>query len=157
MDLKTLFKIQCGLFVAGVESGGKYNACICNTLMEQSHIPLKLSVTLEKTHLTHDMAVEKRSVCVCALADTIPTDLIRRFGFASGREKDKFAELGFQVDCNGNPYLATDDFAARFSLTVYDTVDMGTHTIFLCTVDDMEDREPKSLTYSAYRDGMKKK
>lgn len=157
MDLKTLFKIQCGLFTAGCELDGKANACICNTLLEQSHVPVKLSVTLEKTHLTHDMVMKKRSVCVCALSERIPMDVIRRFGFASGHSKDKFADIAYRTDCNGNPYLEEGDvIAARFSLSVYDTVDMGTHTIFLCTVDEMEDYQANALTYSGYRDGIKK-
>ena len=156
-DLKTLFKIQCGLFIAGCELDGKVNACICNTLLEQSHIPLRVSVTLEKTHLTHDMVMQKRSVCVCALSTSMPVDVIRRFGFVSGREKDKFADIAYKTDCHGNPYLDDENvIAARFSLSVYDTVDVGTHTIFLCTVDDMQDYPSQALTYSGYRDGMKK-
>jgi flavin reductase (DIM6/NTAB) family NADH-FMN oxidoreductase RutF len=156
-DIRTLFKIQCGLFTAGCELNGKVNACICNTLLEQSHIPVRLSVTLGKDHLTHDMVMEKRSVCVCALAESIPMDIIRRFGFVSGRKKDKFADITYKTDCNGNPYLDDENIiAARFSLSVYDTVDVGTHTLFLCTVDDMQDYTSKALTYSGYRDGMKK-
>ena len=157
VDLKTLFKIQCGLFAVSCEQEGKLNACICNTLLEQSHIPVRLSVTLEKTHLTHDMVMAKRSVCVCALAELIPVELIRRFGFVSGRDKDKFADFAYHMDCNGNPYPQdTDMLAARFSLSVYETVDVGTHTLFLCTVDETEDYTSKALTYSGYRDGMKK-
>ena len=87
-DLKTLFKVPCGLFAVGCEQQGRFNACICNTLLEQSHIPVQLSVTLEKTHLTHDMVMAKGSVCVCALAESIPMELIRRFGFVSGRKQD---------------------------------------------------------------------
>lgn len=158
MDVTTLFNIQCGLYVAAVGLPDKVNGCITNTLMEQSHVPVRLSVTIDKTHLTHDMIAEKRSLGVSALANNAPIDLIKRFGFQSGRDVDKFVDFSdYRMDQNGNPILHGDKIAANFSLTVYDTVDMGTHTMFLCSLDDAQNFEGAPITYWDYRESMKKK
>lgn len=157
MDKKALFKIQCGLFVAAVGTPKKTNGCVTNTLMEQSHVPMKFSVTFEKTHLTHDMIMEKKSFGISALAKNVSVELIRRFGFASGRDVEKFSDFdAYATDINGNPVLTGEQVAATYSLEVYDTVDVGTHTIFLCTAADMCDFEAEAITYSEYRASLKK-
>lgn len=157
MDNKALFKIQCGLYIAGVELGGKVNGCISNTLMQQAHAPVTISATLGKSNLTHEMLMEKRSLSASILSDKVSVDLIRRFGFASGRDKDKLADIDYETDANGNPYLMTDEVAAVLCLEVTGTVDVGTHTIFLCTPIDMIDREGGAITYTGYQTSLKKK
>lgn len=157
MDIQALLKIQCGLFVAAVGTPEKTNGCITNTLMEQSHVPPKLSVTLDKNGLTHELAAKKRSMCISVLAEGCPTELIKRFGFVSGRAAEKFAgHDDYTLDQNGNPAMTGDAVAAVFSLSVYDTVDMGTHTMFLCTIDDMTSSGKTGITYAGYRAALKK-
>lgn len=156
VDSKALFRIQCGLYVAAVGTPEKINGCITNTLMEQSHVPVRLSVTLEKTHLTHDMMMAKRSVGVSALSVDAPVELIKRFGFQSGRDVDKFDGFTeYELDGSGNPVLTGGNIAATFSMNVYDTVDMGTHTLFLCSLDDAKSLEGRPITYWDYRESLK--
>lgn len=156
MDIKALFKIQCGLFVAAVGTPEKLNGCITNTLMQQTHVGMKFAVTIEKTHLTHDMIVAKKSMAISALSRENPAPIIKRFGFASGRTVDKFADnFPHTLDCNGNPLLGGSEIAATFSLDVYDSVDVGTHTLFLCTPADMQDFAEEAITYSDYRSELK--
>lgn len=158
MDVKAFFKIQCGLFVAAVGTPEKTNGCITNTLMQQSHVPVKFSVTLEKNHLTHDMVMQKKSLGVSALSSKVPVELIRRFGFVTGRDTEKFDGFSaWQADQNGNPVLQGDAISATYSLTVYDTVDMGSHTMFLCTVDAAENFDLVPITYWDYRASLRKK
>lgn len=155
--MKALFKIQCGLYMAAVGTPDKLNGCVTNTLMQQSHLPVKLSLTIDKTHLTHDMIMEKRSVGISALSREVTLPLVKRFGFVSGRDTDKFDGFtDFSLDVNGNPVLSGSQIAATFSLRVYNTVDMGTHTLFLCTADDGVDLEGIPTTYWDYRESMKK-
>lgn len=158
MNLNTLFKIQCGLYVAAVGLPEKMSGCITNTLMEQSHVPVRLSLTIEKSHLTRDLIAKKGSVGVSALSEQSPVDLIRRFGFVSGRDSNKFEGITeYTVDDNGNPVLHGPHIAANFSLTVQNMVDMGTHTMFICSLDGEHDFEGNPITYWAYRESMRKK
>lgn len=158
VDIKSFFRVQCGLYVAAVGTPDKVNGCITNTLMQQSHVPVKLSLTLEKTHLTHDLILEKKSVGVSALSNEVTPALIKHFGFVTGRKVDKFTDFdGYTMDCNGNPVLTGEAVSATYSLAVYDTVDMGTHTMFLCTVDDSTSLDGSPITYWEYRESLKKK
>lgn len=157
MDIKALFKINCGLFIAGAELDGRLNACVFNTMMQQSHVPIRVSITLQKTNFTHDMVEKKRSVAVSALSKKIKESTIRHFGFQSGRDVDKFRDFPYKPDVNGNPLLYGEEISAEFSLKVYDSVDLGTHTLFLCTVDDMADGAGLSTTYTEYQTEIKGK
>ena len=157
MDIKALFKVQCGLFVAAVGTPEKINGCITNTLMQQSHVPVKLSLTIEKSHLTHDMIMAKKSVAVSALSAAVTPAYVKRFGFASGREVEKFEGYDdYTMDENGNPVLGGAEITAAYSLTVYNTVDIGTPTLFLCTCDDAKNLDGTPITYWDYREMMKK-
>lgn len=156
MDMKAMFKIQCGLYVAAVGTPEKINGCVTNTLMQQSHAPVKLSLTIQKANFTHDMILAKRSVGVSALSSQATTELIKRFGFQSGRDVDKFDGFSdYLMDDNGNPILTGDQIAATYSLTVYETIDMGSHTMFLCTADDAKNFEQNPITYWDYRESKK--
>lgn len=157
MDTRALFTLQCGLFVAAVGLGDKLNGCVTNTLLQQSHAPVKLSLTVDKTHLTHDMIMEKKTVAVSVLSTGVTEATIRRFGYSSGRDTEKFAGISYTLDENENPLLEGAEVAARFSLQVYDGVDMGTHTMFLCIPTSMEDTGIKSVTYMNYQETIKNK
>jgi flavin reductase (DIM6/NTAB) family NADH-FMN oxidoreductase RutF len=157
MDIQALFKIQCGLYVAAVGTTDKMNGLITNTLMQQTHTPVKLGVTLDKTHLTHDMVMEKRSIGISALSGAATPELVKRFGFASGRTMDKFDGFDdYELDGNGNPLLTGDQIAAVFSLTVLDAVDLGTHTFFLCGCNEANNMVGQPITYLGYRESLKK-
>lgn len=157
MDVTALFRVQCGLYVASVAYEQKMNGCITNTLMQQSHVPVQLSLTLQKDHLTHDMLLAKKSVGVSALSHMVTQTLVKHFGFQSGRDVNKFADFAeYALDANGNPLLTGEQIAAVYSLRVYDTVDVGTHTMFLCRADDAASYPGKPITYWDYRETMKK-
>lgn len=157
MDVKALFKVQCGLFVAAVGLPDKMNGCITNTLLQQTHVPVKFSVTLEKNHLTHDMVLEKGNLAVSALSKSVTTDYVKRFGFVSGREVDKFGDWDdYEPDGNGNPLMRGGFIAAAFSLAVYGKVDLGTHTLFLCNADGAQDADGIPITYWDYRESLRK-
>lgn len=157
LDIKALFHIQCGLYVAAVGTPEKTNGCVTNTLMQQSHVPVRLSVTIEKSHLTHDMILRKRTVGISALCSGVSPEIVKRFGFQSGRDVDKFAGFaGYELDGNGDPLLTAPHASATFSMQVYDTVDFGTHTMFLCTPSEAVSLGGKPITYWDYRESMKK-
>lgn len=158
MDVSALFKIQCGVFIAGVELDGKLNGCVFNTLMQQSHAPIVLSATINKASLTCEMVEKKRSLTVSAMAPDVSQATIKNFGFSSGRDRDKFIDgFAFEIDENGNPMLVGEEVAATFSLNVYDCIDTKTHRIFLCDAADMHSYGEEAITYQQYRDKLKKK
>ena len=55
MDKKAMYKISYGLFVLTAKDEVKDNGCITNTLMQVTSDPNRVSITVNKSNLTHDM------------------------------------------------------------------------------------------------------
>nr|WP_122012042.1 flavin reductase [Maliibacterium massiliense] len=150
MDPFALTKLTYGLFVVGVACESKVNACITNTVMQVTAEPMRLAACVAKDNYTHDMMLQKGSFSISVLARSVPMDTIARFGFASGRDKDKFEGFPYDTDCNGNPLLK-DDVIAVISCDIIDTKEVDTHTLFIADIADariVSQAEP--LTYAQY-------
>lgn len=77
-------------------------------------------------------------------------DLIGTFGFKSSKDIDKFSEFDHSVCESGLPRL-THDTLATFEVRVDSTVDVGTHLVFIGTVEDAEVvGEGTPITYDYY-------
>ena len=84
--------------------------------------------------------------------------MFSRFGFQSGRDTDKFAgcEYAWRLP-NGVVYVAKGT-NAYISAKVVSSLDLGTHTMFIAEVTDMEPLgTAKSCTYAYYLDNIKPK
>lgn len=148
---KAMYTLTYGLFILTARRGEKDNGCIVNTVGQVTVTPNRVTVTVDKKNLTHDMILETGEFTVSVLSEKAKFDLIRRFGFQSGRDVDKFAGFsGAQQGESGVPYV-TEGCNAWMSCRVVSTVDLGTHTLFLADVTDgdMLSGEP-SLTYAYY-------
>lgn len=151
MDLSALFNLSYGLYVAGVEYEGKKNACIINTAVQTTVEPVGMTVTIIKDNLTAELINKKGSLTISCIGLDCPMDVIRHFGFVSGREKDKFDGIDFKVDAKGNPYIE-NNMVAYMSLDVASVIDLGTHYLILCDVIEAENlAKGKPMTYGDYR------
>ena len=88
-------------------------------------------------------------------------DLFKHFGFQSGRDVDKFSEeyqkTNYELAENGIPYI-TVGTNAYFSLKVDSEVDLGSHTLFICTPTFMTVlADDASCTYEFYQEFIKPK
>ena len=151
VDYDAMFKISCGLFVVATTADGKSNGCIVNTALQVTYKPLRFIVVVDKNTLTHEMLLKSGSFAVSALAEGADRE-ISIFGYSSGRESDKFSQVAYKLDENGNPLLL-ENTVAHLSGKVISTVDVGTHTIFVASVDlaEITDNQRAPLTYGCYR------
>ena len=156
MDNKTLYKLTYGLFVLTTKQGEKDNGCIVNTVIQAASEPNTVSVSVSKMNHTHDMICESGVFNASIISEAADFDLFKVFGFQTGREVDKFAEF---TDCrrgeNGLLYI-TKGTNAYISAKVTQTVDMGSHTMFIAEVTDMETlNQDPSATYGYYHKHIK--
>ena len=80
---------------------------------------------------------------------------IGRFGFRTGRDMDKFEGIPYKEDAAGMPY-PTATACAHYSCKVEQTVDLGTHLLFVGLAEESEIlTEDEPLTYSYYRNVIK--
>lgn len=151
MDKSAMFTLTYGLFIAGVEEGGKLNACTINTAIQATSDPMQMHVTMMKANLTTQLIRKKGSLTVSVLSLDAPLGIVGNFGMKSGREHEKFEGIEYKLDTNGNPYLEKDTIA-YMSLNVTTMIDLGSHYLFICDVIEAEKTETgQPMTYADYR------
>lgn len=158
MDQKAMFKLSYGLFVLTAREGDKDNGCIVNTVQQVTDTPLRISVTVNKQHLTHDMIKATGRFNVSVLDELAKFETFKHWGFLSGRDEDKMIGIEFARSANGLIYL-TDQTNAFISAKVCQEIDLGTHTLFIADVEEAEVLAPdeRSVTYAFYQENIKPK
>jgi flavin reductase (DIM6/NTAB) family NADH-FMN oxidoreductase RutF len=157
---QALFQVTHGLYVVTAKHGDKVNGQVLDALMQVTNAPPRIAIGISKRTLTHEMIAEKGRFVVSVLDRDDPacSDVIRRFGFQSGRDVDKFAGFPHPTLGRGIPYLPTA--VAVFEATVLPllTVDLVTHSLYIASIDQAGTRDGgEPLTYNEYRKSMRKK
>ena len=156
-DMTALFKIGYGLYVVTSNDGKKDNGLIVNTVAQVSDNPKRISVTINKANYSHHVIKQTGKMNVNCLTVDAPFSVFEKFGFASGRNVDKFAGENVLRSDNGLVFLSKY-INSFMSLTVETYVDLGSHGMFICTIDEarvISDKE--TMTYSYYHANVKPK
>jgi flavin reductase (DIM6/NTAB) family NADH-FMN oxidoreductase RutF len=112
------------------ERHGKENGMISDAGVRASIVPTvpRLSVYIHKFNFSHDLIFDTGRFVV-HLLHTWQFDVIHRLGFASGRDRDKLADVPHRRGELGAPVL--DDCYAHFECRVANVMDTGSSTLFL--------------------------
>lgn len=156
MNQAAMFQLSYGLFVLSAKDGEKDNGCIVNTVQQVTTTPNRISVAVNKGNFTHDMIRDTGSFNVSILSEEVPFEIFKHFGFQSGRDVDKLENFTeYARSSNGIMYL--NKYANAFlSASVAETVDLGTHTMFIADVTDGEVlSQVPSVTYAYYHKHIK--
>lgn len=155
MDNKALFKIQYGLFVLSSQGAKGDNGCIVNTVMQITDNPLDIVIGLNKKNYSHQNIMANNKICLSVLTQDVPFAIIKQFGFQSGKDVDKFADITVAKASNGLLYLPTYS-NAYISGTVIESYDFDTHTLFKVLVEDAQVlSDVTSVTYEYYQKHIK--
>jgi len=157
MDNNALSKLSYGLFVLTARQDGKDNGCIINTAMQITDIPKQIQVAVSKENLTHDMILATGEFNVSVLSQEAVFWVFQHYGFQSGKDVDKFANIPEARTENGLRYVDGCTNAV-ISGKVITTVDCGTHTLFIAEVTEAKTlSDAPSMTYQYYFDHVKPK
>ena len=158
MNKKTMYKLTYGLFVLTARQGEKDSGCIINTAAQVTSEPNRISIAVNKANFTHDLVKESGKFNISILSEEASFDTFRHFGFQSGRTVDKFADY---TDCERSAnglYYVTAGTNGYISATVEQAIDLGSHTLFIAAVDDMEVlSDVPSASYAYYQSNIKPK
>lgn len=158
MDKKAMYKLSYGLFVLTAKEAGKDNGCIINTAIQAASEPNQLSVCVNKLNYTHDMVLRTGEFTVSVLSQNAKFDLFKQFGFQSGRDVDKFENFNACARGTTGIYYITEGTNAYISVKVKKTEDLGSHTMFIGEITDMEVlSDAPSVTYAYYLENIKPK
>lgn len=150
MNYTTLHKINYGLYVVSAKKDNKFNGCIVNTVFQITAEPATIAVSVNKENLSNSYIAHANSFTISILAESAPMTLIGPFGFRCGTSVDKFKGINYKTGKNGIPYL-TEHTVGYIEADVINSVDVGTHTLFIGKITDMDiigDGNP--MTYSYY-------
>ena len=157
MDNNALFKMSYGLFVLTAQKNGKDNGCIINTAMQVTDSPNRMAIAVNKANFTHDMVLETGVFNLSVLSEEAAFSIFQKYGFQSGRDVDKFADVPETRTQNGLRYVANATNAV-ISGKVISTQDCGTHTLFFADITDALALSDKpSMTYDYYFKNVKPK
>ena len=158
MDIKAMHKISYGLFVLTAREADKDNGCIINTAIQAASSPNQLSICVSKANYTHDIIKKTGEFTVSVLSQNAGFDLFKHFGFQSGRELNKFENFSNCKRGANGIYYITEGTNAYISVKVTQTNDLGSHTMFIGEISDMEVlSEVPSVTYDYYLNNIKPK
>ena len=158
MNEKAMHKLSYGLFVLTARDGDRDNGCIVNTAIQAASAPNQLSVCVNKANYTNEMIQKTGKFVVSIISQGAEFDLFKHFGFQSGRNVNKFDGFTDYARCENGLCYITKGTNAYISVTVTGTQDLGSHTMFVGTIDDMEIlSDERSATYEYYFENIKPK
>ena len=154
-DLSALFKIGYGLYVVTSNDGKKDNGLIVNTVTQVTNTPNRIAVTVNKENYSHHVIKQTGKMNLNCLSKEAPFSVFETFGFASGRNVDKFADCQPLRSDNGLVFLPRY-INSFMSLKVEQYVDLDTHGMFICSITEarvISDKE--TMTYDYYHTNVK--
>ena len=157
MDNKALYNLSYGVFLLGTKSGEKINACITNTCFQAAASPVRIAISVIKQNLTCQMIEESGVFALSVLSRSCSFETIKRFGYQSGRNADKFEGFEYSTAANGCPCIEKEACAV-LEARVCEKLDLGTHMLFVAEVTDARvvgEGKSEPLTYAYYQSNVK--
>jgi len=151
MNLKALHGCSYGLYVISSRKGDSVNGQIANTVFQITSEPPTIAVSINKRNLTHEFISESKVFTASILSQDTPLSFVGHFGFKSGREVDKFKDINYRLGETKAP-IVLDHTIGYLEARIINSVDVGTHTIFIGEIveaDVLKEGEP--MTYAYYQ------
>ena len=150
IDMKALFSMTYGMYIISTAADGKLNGQIANTAMQITADPVCIVTCLNKANLTTELIMKSRVFSVSVLEQDVPMTFIGQFGFKSGRDIYKFANVDHIIGETGAPMIK-DWSVASFEAKVHDIMDLPTHILFVGEVVSAKYfKDASLLTYADY-------
>ncbi len=156
-DLTALFNIGYGLYAVTSNDGKRDNGLIVNTVTQVTNTPNRIAVTINKENYSHHVIKQSGIMNINCLSTDAPFSVFEKFGFASGRNVDKFKDTEVIRSDNGLVFLPRN-INSFMSLKVEQYVDLDTHGMFICSITEarvLSDKE--TMTYTYYQNNVKPK
>lgn len=150
MDIRAFFNLSYGLYIISSKLNEEQSGCIVNTFQQVTSDPIQVAVTVNKDNYTGQL-MEKSGYFHCVVLDqSTPMDVIKRFGFQSGKNIDKFNGIETSFNETGMPYIK-EHMTAGFACKIIKQTDVGSHITFVAEIVDAEvySGEPV-MTYEYY-------
>ena len=158
MNKEAMYQLSYGLFVLTARMGDRDNGCIINTAGQVTSTPNRISITVNKDNFTHDLVKESGKFNISVLSERAGFETFQHFGFQSGKTVNKFDGYHSCKRSTNGLYYITEGTNAYISAAVEQAIDLGSHTMFIASVEDMDVlASVPSATYAYYQSNIKPK
>ena len=155
MNSNIVRKLSYGVYIITTWSEGKPVGCIANSTMQVTSEPATFAVSINHDNFTHECIEECGYFAITILSENVNPRLIGKFGFFSGRDKDKFEGVPYTVR---EKLPIPDEGCAYLVCKVVNKMDTSTHTVFLGEVIDADLLKSETpMTYAYYHKVIKGK
>lgn len=157
MDVTALYKFSSGLYVVSAATEDDYGACVINTGLQLTSQPLQVMVAVNKQNHTQGVIGEAGHFALTAITQEADMPYIGRFGFRTSTSFAKFEGIACEQTVLGDPYTP-ECAACMLACEVVQTLDVGTHVVYVGEVKDakvLSDAAP--MTYAYYHGTLKGK
>jgi len=153
LDLESLFNLNYPMCILSSKKADQINGCIVNTVFQLIPEPPALAVSINNQNLTCEFINQSKIFAVSILSEDTPIELIRQFGFKSGRDLNKFELLKYKIGQTGAP-IVMENTVSFIEARVVNTVDLHTHTLFIGNITEcgIIDDKKIPMAYTYYRD-----
>ena len=153
MDNNVFRGLSYGVYLITAPDGERPTGCVANSLIQVTTSPATVALSLNHDNYTNGCVAKGGKFGVTILAEDSDPSLIGRFGFASGRDTDKFQGLDYALT-QGVP-LPKVKGCGWLVCQVVDKLETDTHTVFLAKVLDGEPAPGTPMTYAYYHQVIK--
>jgi flavin reductase (DIM6/NTAB) family NADH-FMN oxidoreductase RutF/rubredoxin len=152
VSFEALFKISYGLFIVASGDKQRGNGFISNTVFQVTAEPPKFAACCNKNNYTCGLIQQSGAFSVSILHTGTSPEIFGRFGYKSGKDTDKFDGMSIKYGETGAP-IVMNDCIAYLECKVVQTVDVGTHIIFIgeLVASEILDDSKDPITYLYYR------
>lgn len=157
IDSSVLYNIGYGLYVITSRDGERDNGFIANAVMQLTASPARVAVAINKNNFSHEIIKKTGKMNVCPISEDAPFSLFQAYGFVSGRDTDKFS--GYEPRRSENGLAVIEWYSNSYmSLSVESYTDLGTHGLFICSLDEAERiSSGPTMSYAYYHKEVKPK
>jgi flavin reductase (DIM6/NTAB) family NADH-FMN oxidoreductase RutF len=147
---KACARVTYGLYIVTSIQGERMCGQVCNTLFQITSDPPRMAIGVNHRNLTHEF-IEASGVFAASILGKTDHRLVRRFGYRSSRDFDKFKSVPVRRGRTGCPILEESIGYIECRIVKDKTVDAGTHSIFVGDiVGGGVFKEEEPITYAYY-------
>jgi flavin reductase (DIM6/NTAB) family NADH-FMN oxidoreductase RutF/rubredoxin len=152
INFEALFNITYGLYIVCSGDKNKGNGFISNTVFQVTAEPAKFAASCNKNNYTAEFIQKTGAFSVSILHTDASSDIIGKFGYKSGKDFNKMDNIQLKFGDTGVPVVISDSIA-YLECKVVQTIDVGTHLIFIGELINAEllDETKNPMTYLHYR------
>lgn len=129
INQNALFDMSYGMYVVATEYEQKNYGCLIDTVMQQTQVPVIISISLNKKTYTSQMIEKSRKFALSVLSKQTKPDVYQTFGFSTSKEVDKFRNFSYDVLASHNPVLK-EHVCTYVDCEVIDSKEIGEYVIF---------------------------